>query len=103
MQLTDQQQLIQKLARQFAEKELTNDVLDETEATAVFPKEIQDKMAAVGFFGIKTPRQWGGAGADCVSYSLVMQEIAYRSAVASLYVSSPNSLSGGPLLTHGTK
>ncbi|MGI6216782.1 MAG: acyl-CoA dehydrogenase family protein [Coriobacteriales bacterium] len=102
MQLTDQQKLIQKLAKTFAERELTKEVLDETEATAVFPKEIQDKMAKVGFYGIKTPREWGGAGADTVSYGLVMQEIAYRSAVASIYVSSPNSLSGGPLLKNGT-
>ena len=102
MQLTDQQTLIQKLARTFAERELTNDVLDETEATGVFPEEIQAKMAKAGFYGIKTPREWGGAGADTVSYALVMEEIAYRSAVASIYVSSPNSLAGGPLLTKGT-
>ena len=37
-----------------------------------------------------------------MSYALVMEEIAYRSAVASIYVSSPNSLSGGPLLANGT-
>ncbi len=103
MQLTDQQTLIQKLAKTFAERELTKEVLDKVEATAEFPKEIQQKMADVGFYGIKTPKEYGGAGADTVSYALVMKEIAYRSAVASIYVSSPNSLSGGPLLKNGTK
>ena len=102
MKFTEQQELIRKLARDFAEKELTSDILDEVEETGVFPKEILDKMGKAGFFGIKIPRELGGAGADTVSYVAVMEEIARVSAVASLYVSSPNSLSGGPLLLAGT-
>lgn len=102
MKFTQQQELIRKLARDFAEKELTSEILDEVEASGTFPKEILDKMAKAGFFGIKIPRELGGAGADTVSYVAVMEEIARVSAVASLYVSSPNSLSGGPLLLAGT-
>lgn len=103
MKFTEQHELIRKLAREFAENELTKDVLDKVEETHVFPKEILDKMARAGFFGIKIPRELGGAGADTVAYVTVMEEIARVSAVASLYVSSPNSLSGGPLLLAGTK
>lgn len=102
MKFTQQQELIRKLAREFAEKELTGEILDRVEETGVFPKEILDKMARAGFFGIKVPANLGGAGADTVSYVAVMEEIARVSAVASLYVSSPNSLSGGPLLLAGT-
>lgn len=102
MIFTEQHQLIRKLAKSFAEKELTSEVLDEVEETGVFPQEILDKMAEAGFFGIKIPRELGGAGADMVAYVIVMEEIARASAVASLYVSSPNSLSGGPLLLSGT-
>jgi len=103
MKFTEQQELIRKLAREFAEKELTGEILDEVEETGVFPKEILEKMGKAGFFGIKIPRNLGGAGADTVSYVAVMEEIARVSAVASLYVSSPNSLSGGPLLLAGTE
>lgn len=103
MKFTEQHELIRKLAREFAEKELTSDILDKVEETHVFPKEILDKMAKAGFFGIKIPRELGGAGADTVAYVTVMEEIARVSAVASLYVSSPNSLSGGPLLLSGTE
>lgn len=103
MKFTEQHELIRKLAREFAENELTKDVLDKVEETHVFPKEILNKMAKAGFFGIKIPRELGGAGADTVAYVTVMEEIARVSAVASLYVSSPNSLSGGPLLLAGTK
>ncbi len=95
-------ELIRKLAREFAEKELTNDVLDKVEETGVFPQEILDKMAKAGFFGIKLPKEYGGQGGDHLAYVIVMEEIARVSAVASLYVSSPNSLAGGPLLLSGT-
>lgn len=102
MYLTEQHELVRKLARDFAQKELTREILDEVEESGVFPKEILDKMAAAGFFGIKIPKELGGQGADARSYVVVMEEIARASAVASLYVSSPNSLSGGPLLLSGT-
>ena len=58
-------------------------------------------MAKAGFFGVKIPRELGGQGADARAYVLVMEEIARVSGVASIYVSSPNSLSGGPLLLAG--
>lgn len=102
MYFTEQHELIRKLARDFAEKELTSDILDEVEESEVFPEEILKKMADAGFFGIKIPRELGGAGADTRAYVLVMEEIARVSGVASIYVSSPNSLSGGPLLLAGT-
>jgi len=103
MLFTEQHELIRKLAKDFAAKELTSQVLDEVEETGVFPKEILDKMGKAGFFGIKIPKELGGAGSDHRGYVIVMEEIAHASAVASLYVSSPNSLSGGPLLLSGTE
>lgn len=98
---SEQHELIRKLARDFAEKELTKEVLDTIEETAEFPEELFDKMAEAGFYGIKIPKELGGQGADARSYVLVMEEIARVSAIASIYVSSPNSLSGGPLLLAG--
>lgn len=103
MILTEKHELIRQLARDFAQKELTPEILDQVEETGVFPKEILDKMGKAGFFGIKVPRELGGTGADHRAYVAVMEEIAKVSAVASLYVSSPNSLSGGPLLLAGTE
>lgn len=103
MYLTEQHELIRKLARNFAEKELTSDILDKVEETGLFPKEILYKMGTAGFYGIKIPKELGGAGSDHRGYVVVMEEIARVSAVSSLYVSSPNSLSGGPLLLSGTK
>ena len=98
---TEQHELVRKLAREFAETELTKEVLDKVEEEEVFPEEILDKMAKAGFFGIKIPKQYGGQGGEARSYVIVMEEIARVSGVASIYVSSPNSLSGGPFLLSG--
>ena len=102
MIFSEKHELIRKLARDFAQKELTSDILDKVEETGVFPQEILDKMAKAGFFGIKVEKELGGQGADNLAYVIVMEEIARQSAVASLYISSPNSLSGGPIALSGT-
>ncbi len=54
MYFTKQHELVRKLAREFAEKELTNEILDEVEESGTFPEEILYKMGKAGFFGIKT-------------------------------------------------
>lgn len=96
-------EMIRKLVRQFAETELTTEVLDRVEETGEFPEEIVEKMAKCGFLGLKIPREYGGAGADTLAYVIMIEEIARVSAVASLYANTPNSLSGGPLMQAGTK
>lgn len=96
-------EMIRKLVRQFAETELTTEVLDRVEETGEFPEEIVEKMAKCGFLGLKIPREYGGAGADTLAYVIMIEEIARVSAVASLYANTPNSLGGGPLMQAGTK
>lgn len=95
--------MLRQLARDFANKELTPDLLDEVEETNVFPEEVLQKMADIGFFGIKIPEEYGGMGGNNMDYIAVIEEISRVSAVASLYVSAPNGLGGGPLLISGTE
>lgn len=102
MIFSEKHELVRKLARDFAEKELTNDVLDKIEETGEYPKELLDKMGKAGFFGIKSPIEYGGQGSDYLSYVIVMEELARVSAVTTIWVSAPNSLAGGPLLLAGT-
>ena len=64
-------EMIRKLVRQFAETELTTEVLDKVEETGEFPEEIVDKRAKCGFLGLKIPREYGGAGADTLAYRCV--------------------------------
>jgi len=100
---TEKHNLVRKLARDFAQTELTNDVLDEIEETGQYPQELLDKMGKAGFFGIKTPKEYGGQGSDYISYAIVLEELGRVSAVTDIWVSAPNSLGGGPLMLAGTE
>ncbi|MGL5356820.1 MAG: acyl-CoA dehydrogenase family protein [Fusobacteriaceae bacterium] len=102
MIFNEKHELIRKLARNFAENELAP-ISSQVDETSEFPMELVKKMAEIGFFGIKMPRELGGAGADYRSYAIVMEEIARKSGVASIYLSSPNSLMGTPFLNVGTQ
>jgi len=103
MQLPEKYELMRKLARDFAETELTPEILDQVEDTGIFPKDIQKKMADTGFYGIKVPVKYGGQGSDHLAYAITIEEFARVSAVGSLYVNSPNSLGGMPILIAGTE
>lgn len=103
MELNQQQKLIKQLAKEFAEKEFTKEILDEIEDTCKFPMELYKKMGDCGFLGIKIPVEAGGSGADTVSYVAAMEEITRVSPIASIYVSSANSLGSGPLMLSGTE
>lgn len=93
--------LVRQLAREFAEREL-QPIAEEVDKTAVFPEEVYKKMAETGILGIKIPKEYGGAGGDHLAYSIVMEEISKVCAIASIYVSSTNSLNSAPFLNNGT-
>lgn len=103
MVFSERHELIRKLARDFAETELTKAVLDEIEETGQYPEELLAKMGKAGFFGIKTPKEYGGQGSDYISYVIVLEELGRVSAVTDIWVSAPNSLGGGPLMLAGTE
>ena len=93
---------IQEMARDFAEKSL-KPIASEIDKTGVFPQEVLDEMAEIGFFGIKIPEEYGGIGLDVRSYSLVMEEIARGAVVGAVCLSSANSLASAPILLAGTE
>lgn len=74
--LTDEQRNLQKNTRDFSEKEI-RPLVREIDKEARFPKEIYDKMADIGLFGITLPQKWKGVGKDTVSYALVMEELSW--------------------------
>ena len=102
MFLSEQHEMIRKLVRNFAETELTDDILDAVENGAEYPAEVLDKMAKCGFFGVKIPKEFGGQGGDIRSYVVMAEEFARISAVSCIWALTPNSLGGGPLLLAGT-
>ena len=72
---TQEQQLIREAARKFAQERLAPNSA-QWEQQAAFPRAIIEEMGALGLMGMTVPIEWGGAGADNVAYSLVLQEIA---------------------------
>lgn len=75
-QLTEDQQMMQKAARDFALKEIIP-VAEHYDRTAEFPLEVLAKARQMGFLGINVPEEYGGAGANVLEESVVMEELAY--------------------------
>jgi len=93
---------VRELAKDFAEGTLAA-LSQEIDQTDTYPQEVADQMAELGFFGIKIPEEYGGLGLDMRSYISVMEEIAKKSPVSTLYISSCNSLSTAPIILSGTE
>lgn len=100
--LTEEQQLIQQAARDFAQQELLPEVIERDDAQR-FPKEEVRKMGELGFMGMMVDPKYGGSGLDTLSYVLVMEELSKIDASASVIVSVNNSLVCWGLETYGTE
>ena len=90
-QLTEEQILIQKTAREFADTELAPGVV-ERDDKKIWPKEGIAKMAGLGFMGMMTDQKWNGEGMDTISYTIAMEEISRVEASAGVVMSVNNSL-----------
>ncbi|MDQ3051516.1 MAG: acyl-CoA dehydrogenase [Bacteroidota bacterium] len=90
-ELTEEQLMIQKAARDFAQNELLPGVIERDEHQK-FPAEQIKKLGALGFLGMMVDPKYGGAGLDTVSYVLAMEEISKVDASASVVMSVNNSL-----------
>ena len=71
---TEEQQLIQKTAGEFAQEHLAPGVI-ERDDKAEFPKEQLKLLGELGFMGMMIPEEWNGAGFDTISYCIAMEEI----------------------------
>lgn len=89
--LTEEQLMIQQAARDFAQTELLEGVIERDEHSK-FPTEQVKKMAELGFLGMMVDPKYGGSGLDSVSYVLAMTEIAKIDASAAVIMSVNNSL-----------
>ena len=90
-QLTEEQILIQKTARAFADNELAPGVVERDEKK-FFPKEGIKQMGELGFMGMMVEQKWGGGGMDSISYTIAMEEISRVEASSGVVMSVNNSL-----------
>ncbi len=100
--LTDEQRAIQSLAREFAQEEVKPRA-EEMDREERFPYELVAKMAELGFMGLPFPEEYGGAGADTVSYALAVMEIARADASTAITMAAHVSLGATPFHLFGTE
>lgn len=101
-QFTEEQLMIQKAARDFAQAECLPGVIERDEKQ-IFPREQVMKLAELGFLGMMVDPQYGGSGMDTVSYVLAMEEISKVDASVSVVMSVNNSLVCYGLQSYGTE
>ena len=102
LELTEEQRMIEEMARNFAEKEVAPEAarLDDTHE---FPTELAKKMGELGLMGVAVPEEYGGAGMDYVCYVVALEEISVACANTGVVMSANNSLACGPILANGSE
>src|SRR3954462_10199772 len=98
--LTDEQKNIQRLARDFAQQEV-KPVAEELDRTKSFPYEIIGKLAELGLMGMPFPEEFGGAGADNVSYALAVEELGRIDSSVAITMAAHPSLGTWPIYAFG--
>ncbi|MFZ4414031.1 MAG: acyl-CoA dehydrogenase family protein [Bacteroidales bacterium] len=99
---TEEQEMIQQAARDFAERELLVDVIERDDKSEFATAHIK-KLAELGFLGMMVDPKYDGGGMDTVSYVLAMEEISKIDASVSVLMSVCNSLVNWGLETYGTE
>ena len=101
LELNEQQKMIQKMVREFAEKEIAP-IAAELDEKGEYPTKTLEKMAKLGLLGIIIPAEYGGAGLDTISYTIAIEEISRKCASTGVITSVHNSLVAWPIMKYGT-
>jgi alkylation response protein AidB-like acyl-CoA dehydrogenase len=100
--LNEEHKMMRRMVREFAEKEIAPRAA-EIDRTCEFPQDTFRKMGKLGLLGIPYPEEWGGAGADYLSYAIAVEEVAKACGSTALGMAAHTTLGCGPLYHFGTK
>ena len=100
-ELTKKQEMFRTLFQEFAEKEV-EPIASEIDETGEFPWDTVKKMGKLGFLGLPFPKEYGGAGADTLTYIMAVEEISRACAATGVILSAHVSLSCHPIYQFGT-
>jgi butyryl-CoA dehydrogenase len=101
LELSPEQQLIRDTARDFAMRELEPHA-EEWDQQHIFPREVFAHLGELGFAGMLVPEEYGGVGADTLSYIVMLEELNRVVPAIGTVMSVHNSLVCGALLGYGT-
>lgn len=101
-QLTEEQEMLRKMVRDFAEKEVEPTAAERDEEER-FDRSIFDKMAQLGLAGIPWPEEYGGIGSDYLSYIIAVEELSRVCASTGVTLSAHVSLASWPIFKYGNE
>jgi len=99
-ELTDEQELLRRTVRDFAESRVAP-LAEELDREERFPYELVSELAELGLMGIPIPEEYGGAGADTVSYAIAIEELTRIDSSVAITVAAHTSLGTMPIYLFG--
>lgn len=101
-ELSEEQQMIRDMVRNFAEKEVAPKA-EVVDRTGEFPLDTFKKMGELGLLGIPFPEKYGGSGGDTISYAIAVEEIGRACGSTGLSYAAAVSLGASPIYYFGTE
>lgn len=100
--LTPEQEAMRRTVRDFAREVIAPHVrgMDERDE---FPRDVIGRMGELGILGLPVPEEWGGVGADYVSYVLAIEEVSYQSAAIGVILAVHTGVATLPIVMFGTE
>jgi short-chain 2-methylacyl-CoA dehydrogenase len=102
LDLTEEQELVLRTVRDFAERRVAP-VAEELDREARFPYELVGELAELGLMGMTIPEEYGGAGADTVSYAIAIEELTRIDSSVAITVAAHHSLGTLPIYYYGNE
>jgi short/branched chain acyl-CoA dehydrogenase len=102
LDLTQEHELVRSTVREFAEQRVAP-VAGELDREGRFPYELVAELAELGLMGMTIPEEYGGAGADTVSYAIVVEELTRIDSSVAITVAAHHSLGTLPIYYYGTE
>jgi alkylation response protein AidB-like acyl-CoA dehydrogenase len=100
-ELGEEQELVRRTVREFAETRVAP-VAEELDRAGRFPYELVAELAELGLMGMPFPEEYGGAGADTVSYAIAIEELTRVDSSVAITVAAHTSLGTMPIFLYGT-
>src|SRR5712672_1693888 len=100
--LNEEQLAIRDTCREFAEQEI-KPLAEEMDRTGEFPYALIRKMGELGLLGLPFPEEYGGAGADFLSYCIALEEIGRGDASVGITMEAHTSLGSTPFYLFGSE
>jgi len=100
--LTQEQTMLYKMIKEFTEEVVAPGAIDR-DRTKTFPVDVFKQLSEMGIMGLPFPEEFGGAGADTISFAIVTEELSRGCASTGITYSAHISLGGAPINLFGTK